>query len=207
MEVIAKTVDAKDVNTSQHSERVSEYSVLIAKKLGWSVEEYENLRKIALLHDIGKIGIPDSILNKPGRLTDEEYNIMKSHVVIGSRILKDFTILLELIEDGCVILSQHSDTEGTAIACEKTKDKSIFHVGYNQSMTDVAPTTSLIGCRINWKPCELSAVEAVLSGKDIESNVKSFRKGNDCWAGFQEDWVQMLDLNELIAADGTKKAI
>ena len=75
---IARTVDAKDVNTSQHSLRVSEYSVMIAKELGYSDEECENLRKAALLHDIGKIGIPDRILNKPERLTDEEYAIMKS---------------------------------------------------------------------------------------------------------------------------------
>ena len=73
---IARTVDAKDVNTSQHSLRVSEYSVMIAKELGYSDEECENLRKAALLHDIGKIGIPDRILNKPERLTDEEYAIM-----------------------------------------------------------------------------------------------------------------------------------
>ena len=67
---IARTVDAKDINTSQHSLRVSEYSVLIAKALGYNEDECENLKKAALLHDIGKIGIPDRILNKPDRLTD-----------------------------------------------------------------------------------------------------------------------------------------
>ena len=76
---IARTVDAKDVNTSQHSLRVSEYSVMIAKELGYSDEECENLRKAALLHDIGKIGIQDRILNKPERLTDEEYAILKNN--------------------------------------------------------------------------------------------------------------------------------
>lgn len=60
--------------------------------MGWSKERCEALRKIALLHDIGKIGIPDAVLNKPSRLTDEEYEIMKSHVLIGGDILKDFTI-------------------------------------------------------------------------------------------------------------------
>lgn len=90
---IAKTVDAKDENTSQHSERVSEYSVLIAKKLGFSNEQCENLRKIALLHDIGKIAIPDKVLNKPSQLTDKEYEIMKSHVLRGAEILKNFTVI------------------------------------------------------------------------------------------------------------------
>ena len=95
---IAKTVDAKDVRTSKHSQRVSMYSVLIAKELGFTKDELENLRKAALLHDIGKIGIPDSILNKPGRLTDEEYAIMKTHVTRGAEILKDFTIVDHVVE-------------------------------------------------------------------------------------------------------------
>lgn len=95
---IAKTVDAKDLLTSKHSQRVSEYSVLIARKLGFSEDEQENLRKAALLHDIGKIGIPDSILNKPERLTDREYAIMKTHVTSGAEILKDFTLIEHVVE-------------------------------------------------------------------------------------------------------------
>lgn len=107
---IAKTVDAKDSMTSQHSQRVSEYSVLISEKLGFSAAERENLRKAALLHDIGKIGIPDSILNKPDRLADKEYAVMKTHVTRGAEILKDFTLIEHVVEgakyhheryDGC----------------------------------------------------------------------------------------------------------
>ena len=95
---IAKAVDAKDERTSQHSLRVSQYSVLIAKELGFSDEECENLRRAALMHDIGKIGIPDNILNKPARLTDEEYAVMKSHVTRGAEILKDFTLIKNVVE-------------------------------------------------------------------------------------------------------------
>ncbi len=95
---IAKTVDAKDVRTSMHSQRVSEYAVLIAREIGFSEEQLENLRKAALLHDIGKIGIPDSVLNKPDKLTDEEYAIMKTHVTKGAEILKDFTIVEHVVE-------------------------------------------------------------------------------------------------------------
>ncbi len=95
---IAKTVDAKDAMTSRHSQRVSEYSVLIAGKLGFSAQEQENLRKAALLHDIGKIGIPDSILNKPDRLTDQEYAVMQTHVTRGAEILKDFTLIEHVVE-------------------------------------------------------------------------------------------------------------
>ena len=90
---IAKTVDAKDERTSKHSQRVSEYSVMIAREYGFSEEEQENIRKAALLHDIGKIGIPDAILNKPAKLSDEEYAIMKTHVTRGAEILKDFTLV------------------------------------------------------------------------------------------------------------------
>lgn len=95
---IARTVDAKDMNTSQHSFRVSEYSLLIAKRLGMDEEECEELRKTALLHDIGKIGIPDSVLNKPTKLTDEEYEIMKSHVTKGTEILENFSAVKNIVE-------------------------------------------------------------------------------------------------------------
>ena len=95
---IAKTVDAKDQRTSQHSLRVSQYSVMIAKELGFDEGECENLRRAALMHDIGKIGIPDAILNKPSRLTDEEYAIMKSHTLRGGEILKGFTLLDHVVE-------------------------------------------------------------------------------------------------------------
>lgn len=86
---IANTIDAKDEYTRGHSKRVSEYSVAIAKEMGMSTNEINNLRSIALLHDIGKIGVPDSVLNKPGRLTADEYDLMKQHTVIGAEILKD----------------------------------------------------------------------------------------------------------------------
>ena len=95
---IAKAVDAKDERTSQHSQRVSQYSEMIARELGFSEKECENLRRAALMHDIGKIGIPDRILNKPARLDDDEYAIMKSHVTRGSEILKDFTLIENVVE-------------------------------------------------------------------------------------------------------------
>ena len=95
---IAKAVDAKDERTSQHSLRVSEYSTMIAHRLGLSEEECESVRRTALMHDIGKIGIPDSILNKPAKLTDDEYAIMKSHTLRGAEILKDFTLIEHVVE-------------------------------------------------------------------------------------------------------------
>ena len=114
----------------------------------------------------------------------------------------------QLINEGCVIISQHSDTTGPAVACEEVKGKHVvYHVGYNQSMADVAPTTYLTGCRINWEPYISAAVEAVLSDKDIEGSLDANINGNDAGAGFDQSWVQMLEVNELIAAPGTKEEI
>jgi len=90
---ISNAVDAKDKYTQQHSIRVAQYSVMIASKLGWSDEKIEQIRQIALLHDISKISITDSILNKTENLTDKEYEIMKTHTIEGNRILKDLTLL------------------------------------------------------------------------------------------------------------------
>ncbi|MCR4907988.1 MAG: HD domain-containing protein [Lachnospiraceae bacterium] len=86
----AKCIDIKDTYTNGHSFRVAKYTGLIAEKLGYSEAETEKFYNIALLHDIGKIGIPDRILNKPERLNDEEYQEMKSHPEKGYQILSDF---------------------------------------------------------------------------------------------------------------------
>ncbi len=113
-----------------------------------------------------------------------------------------------LLAEGCVILSQHSDTAGPAAACEETmRSQAVYHVSYNQSMADIAPTTYLVGCKINWEPYILAAVQAVFDGKKIEDCMRGNKNGNDIGAGFDEGWVQMLELNELIAAEGTKEVI
>lgn len=98
MQTLSTTIEAKDEYTRGHSYRVAEYAALIASELGWSPEEIQVLKHSALLHDIGKIGIPDSILNKPSRLTDDEYNLIKKHPVIGAEILKDVTLLPHVLE-------------------------------------------------------------------------------------------------------------
>ena len=92
----AKCIDMKDAYTNGHSTRVAHYTALLASRLGKSPEEADRIYNIALLHDIGKINIPDNILNKPGRLTDEEYQVMKSHSSRGYNILHDVSIAPEL---------------------------------------------------------------------------------------------------------------
>lgn len=86
----AKCIDIKDTYTNGHSFRVAKYTKWIAEKMGFPATKVEEFYNIALLHDIGKIGIPDKILNKPQALDDEEYKIMKSHAEKGYEILSDF---------------------------------------------------------------------------------------------------------------------
>lgn len=85
---IANAVEAKDIGTNGHVNRVAYWSQKIGENLALSPSEMALLRKGSILHDIGKIGIPDSILNKPGALTNEEFDIMKTHTVIGENIIK-----------------------------------------------------------------------------------------------------------------------
>ena len=114
----------------------------------------------------------------------------------------------ELIEEGCVIISQHSDTSGPAVACEETdRSKEVYYVSYNESMRDVAPTTYLTGSKIDWSPYMTRAVQAVLSGKEIERSIKGNVNGNDVGAGFDQGWVQMLEINEFVVAEGTKERV
>ena len=96
--VIANTIDAKDAYTSGHSMRVAQCSAAIARQLNWSEKEVQNIHYVALLHDIGKIGVPDAILNKPGRLSNEEFEVIKKHPVIGNDILKDIHIIRSVAE-------------------------------------------------------------------------------------------------------------
>lgn len=109
IQTLANAIDAKDPYTSGHSTRVSQYSVLIAEALGWEKDRVSDLRYAAILHDIGKIGVPDSILNNPKRLTDMEYNIIKSHTVMGGDILKN-RIVIQSAED--VARNHHERYDG-----------------------------------------------------------------------------------------------
>lgn len=93
---IVNIIDAKDEYTRGHSQRVSEYSAAIARELGYSEHEINDVRYVALMHDIGKIGIPDSVLKKPGRLNVDEFSQVKEHVAIGARILHENHMVLDL---------------------------------------------------------------------------------------------------------------
>lgn len=91
-----EALHVRDAYTSGHAGRVEEYAVMLAKAMGYSSRDVETLKTAAVLHDIGKIGIPDSILNKNGRLTDDEYVNIKNHPMMGAQILKNVDSLKKI---------------------------------------------------------------------------------------------------------------
>ena len=97
IETLRYTVEAKDTYTRGHSDRVSEFAVLIGKKVGLSAEDIRTLQIGGLFHDIGKIGVPDNILQKETKLTDDEYSEIKNHPSIGAHILSTATIFKDII--------------------------------------------------------------------------------------------------------------
>jgi putative nucleotidyltransferase with HDIG domain len=109
VDTLMRAMEARDKYTEGHSQRVAEISENIARVLKYSDSKIERLHMAALLHDVGKIGIDDKILNKPGKLTNEEYEIIKSHPEIGYNILKDIKNLQDLLP---IVRNHHERYDG-----------------------------------------------------------------------------------------------
>lgn len=109
IQTLRYTVEAKDTYTRGHSDRVSEYSVLIGKHLGLSDDDLKTIQVGGLFHDIGKIGVPDSILLKTDKLTDDEYSEIKNHPTIGAHILSTATIFQDIIP---IVKHHHEKYDG-----------------------------------------------------------------------------------------------
>lgn len=121
LRTFANAIDAKDKDTNGHSIRVSKYSREIARRMNFSEAEQEEISYMALLHDIGKIGIPDSILKKAGKLSPEEWETVKTHPRIGGEILSEFTVIPD-IADGAKYHHERYDGKGY---CEGLKGEEI----------------------------------------------------------------------------------
>ena len=93
---LADAIDTKDTYTNGHSARVAKYTREIAKRAGYSEAELDNIYMIGLLHDVGKIGVPDAVINKPAKLSDDEFELIKNHPVMGARILQNIKELPKL---------------------------------------------------------------------------------------------------------------
>jgi len=111
IETFTGFIDAKDPYTNGHSKRVAIYTKLIAQKMGYEGEELDRIYYVALLHDCGKIGVPDHILGKPGKLTADEFEIIKSHTVRGGEILSSFKSL-ENAGEGALFHHERYDGKG-----------------------------------------------------------------------------------------------
>lgn len=110
VEALATAMDAKSTFTSGHSERVAELSVSLAKGMGLSLTEQARIHIGAHLHDIGKIGIPDAILNKPGKLTDTEFGLIRQHPEIGHNIVGKVRILRSVAD---IVRHHHERFDGS----------------------------------------------------------------------------------------------
>jgi 5'-deoxynucleotidase YfbR-like HD superfamily hydrolase len=111
IETFTGFIDAKDPYTNGHSKRVAIYTRCLAEEMGYAGEELDRIYYVALLHDCGKIGVPDSILGKPGKLTDEEFEMIKSHTVLGGKILSRFKSL-ENAGEGALYHHERYDGKG-----------------------------------------------------------------------------------------------
>src|SRR3981189_2838417 len=109
--MLAAAIDEKDPYTRGHSGRVAKYSMLIGQELGLSTAELDKLRIAALLHDVGKIGVEDRVLKKPGSLTPEEFGLMKQHTVKGANIMRPVSQLKNMLP-GIELHHEHMDGRG-----------------------------------------------------------------------------------------------
>jgi putative two-component system response regulator len=115
IERLAKAAEFRDDNTGQHTERVGQMAALLARQIGLPDSQVSLIRRAAPLHDVGKIGVPDAILLKQGRLTPEEFDIVKTHTTIGARILSGSRFpILQLAEE--IALSHHERWDGNGYA-------------------------------------------------------------------------------------------
>jgi HD-GYP domain-containing protein (c-di-GMP phosphodiesterase class II) len=106
---LAKAIEKRDRYTGGHTDRVTEYAKLTAKQLDWPEERLAVLELAGHLHDVGKIGVPDAVLNKPGKLTVEEFEMMKAHPEIGEQIIRGIDFLEALVP---YVLYHHERYDG-----------------------------------------------------------------------------------------------
>lgn len=144
IQTLRYTVEAKDVYTRGHSDRVSEYAVLIGKALDLPEQDIKTLQIGGLFHDIGKIGVPDSILLKTDKLTDDEYSEIKNHPTIGAHILSTATIFKDLIP---IVKHHHERYDGNGYPSQLKGDT----IPYLARITAVADTFDAMTSRRTYR--------------------------------------------------------
>ena len=164
---LSQAVEAKDPYTNGHSIRVGEYACGLAERLGLSPKRMENLKIAAILHDIGKIGVEESILNKPGRLTEDEFDKIKQHPEIGVKIIKDIDFLKDVSR---IILSHHERYDGTGYP-EGRKIENIVLESQILSLADVFDALTSERPYRNAMTVE-EAIEVIENGKGSQFDYK-----------------------------------
>ena len=165
LEALGDALDLKDAETEFHSRRVTAFTIAIARKMGLPKEEIKVIARGAFLHDIGKMAIPDAILHKPGKLTEEEMAIMKEHCYLGYKILSRIPFLAEAAE---IVYSHQEHYDGT---------------GYPRGLKgDEIP----LGARIFAIADTLDAMRSDRAYRDAQS-IEAVRKEIELWSGRQFD--------------------
>ncbi len=159
IETLRYTVEAKDPYTSGHSNRVAKYSELIGKYLGLSEQDLKNLHIGGLFHDIGKIGIPDSILLKDSSLTTDEYSQIKNHPAIGAHILCNARIFKDIIP---IVKHHHEKYDGTGYPSQLKGN----NIPYLARITTIADSFDAMSSKRNYRN-ELT-IESIIN--EIEKN-------------------------------------
>ena len=160
IQTLRYTVEAKDPYTRGHSDRVSEYSVLIGKKLNLPEKEIEKLRLGGLFHDIGKIGVPDSILLKTTKLSDDEYSEIKNHPTIGAHILSNATLFNDVIP---IVKHHHERYDGNGYPGRLQGE----NIPYLARITSVADSFDAMTSRRTYR----NALELDIVKQEIEKNL------------------------------------
>ena len=193
-EAFAKTIDAKDNYTNGHSKRVAHYTTMLTKELGYDEDTIEKYHNIALLHDIGKIGVPMEVLNKPGKLTDEEFAIIKSHTTIGYNVLKDISIMPELAT-GAGLHHERPDGKGYPNGLKGDEIPRVAQIIAVADTFDAMYSNRPYRKRMNFE--KVVSIINEVSGTQLESDVVDafmrlvdkgeFRAPNDTGGGSMED--------------------
>jgi putative two-component system response regulator len=189
-EVIYRLVAASEFRnneTGAHIKRIGRYASVLAQALGWSLRESEDLRLAAYMHDVGKIGVPDEILLKPGKFTAEEFEKMKEHSNIGASILKGADTQL-LITASEIALSHHEKWDGSGYP-HGLREEAIPLSARITAVCDVYD--ALVSPRV-YRPAitEEDALEIMKKGRGLHFDPEIFDRFLDCLLKFHRIWIE-----------------
>ncbi len=219
MVALSHTVDAKDHYTNGHSERVAAYAAEIGRRLGKSAEQQKQIFEMGLLHDIGKIGIPEEIINKTERLTDEEFARIKEHTLIGYDILKDIVDMPELgngarshherydgkgYPDG---LSRDAIPEVARIICvADCYDAMTSTRTYSEPKPQEKVRAEIERCAGSQFDPDIAAIMLDMIDDDKDFIMNERRGGCEVWKGYEGIWKESL-AKEHPADDGSEEEV